>query len=586
MNLGRAFRTVRYLTPEQWLFRAICRGRWEFARRAPALFRAHVVRTARRLPLPAGATAALREAAAHVLLLQKSVHGGVLDGIAEGRFTFLGRTVDFGGIEKIEWRRDLGEKNNPLWRMNLSYMGWAVPLLARGDVAWHSTVRDVLAGLDRQNPWSAPGVFRDVWHPYSVSHRLINLLSGLALYETAGGPAQPEAAEAVREHARLCAAFLLHNLERDLQFNHLLKNWVALAVYRAALGGPCPRLGMLEREVKVSLRQQLLPDGGQAERAPMYHLLFVLDLMVLDACGFAVAEELTAARHALAVVTHGDGDIALFNDSWLGEGPRASLLGTALPPGSADLPDSGYVRLSDAESTLIFDRGLCGPDSNPGHAHADFLSLEACIGGERFLVDYGVPTYSAGTLRDLCRSAAQHNGPHLAGAEPIEFWYSFRVGRRGRAYPIDDRSLAAFAPLWAAGWQDGYKPQGVAVARWIGFWPGKGMLLVDVWRGESNLPQKLHFLVPSAWQRRDNVFEHARGVRLDVLKGAMFAVEEDRWWPRFGEERPAHKIIVSPVVSGNSAVAATLWHWGPMPPDISQIAEHAASTLSALRWQS
>ena len=92
---------------------------------------------------------------------------------------------DFGGIDRIAWRAEMGEGNNRLWRMTLSYLGWTVPLLARGDASDVAMIRRAIDSLMAQNQWDVPGVFRDVWHPYSASHRLINLLTGHALLRAA-----------------------------------------------------------------------------------------------------------------------------------------------------------------------------------------------------------------------------------------------------------------------------------------------------------------------------------------------------------------------------------------------------------------
>ena len=49
------------------------------------------------------------------------------------------------------------------------------------------------------------------------------------------------------------------------------------------------------------------------------------------------------------------------------------------------------------------------------------------------VTDTGTPTYDAGPARQRARSTAAHNTLQIDGAEQIECWGSFRVGRRGRA---------------------------------------------------------------------------------------------------------------------------------------------------------
>ena len=442
-----------------------------------------IERAAERLPVADPRSAPLGRIAGHILRLQQAVHGAHLEGIASGRFTLLGRTVCFRGLHAVAWRRDLGEGNNALWRMTLSYFGFAPPLMASGEEQALQTVAALVRSLERQNSFAAAGVFRDVWNPYSASHRLINLLVGLHWFERNAPPdsdsAERDGARAtLLRHIALCAAFVAHNLERDLRYNHLLKDYVALLVYACGVGRLPPAWRFLDTRLADCVESQVLADGGHAERSPMYHALSIVDLMVLADAGVLdraassrIERCLARMRRALAAMAHPDGDIALFNDSWLGEALPAQLLANGSAAERQVLADTGYVQLRSGADAVIFDCGACGPDDNPAHAHADFLALELSVAGRRFLVDFGVPTYSSGRLRDAARSAASHNGPRFADFEPLEYWLSFRVGRRGRAYRIADLECAMPSPLWCAGWQDGYAPIGGATARALALFP-------------------------------------------------------------------------------------------------------------------
>lgn len=586
MTLPRLWRTVRHLTAEQWVFRAICRGRRVAMGAAPEWSRRLFDRRAGRLPLPDVSAPDLAACAETVLALQEAVHGGHPDGVAQAKFTLLNRAYDFGAIEAIPWRGDFHEGDNPLRRMTLAYMGYAVPLLARGQVGDLDVILRLLRGLDAKNPWSAPGVFRDVWNAYTASHRLINLLCGLALYRANGG-ARVAAAEAeILDHVRLCAAFIRANLERDLQYNHLLKNYVALAVYAAGLTEPPAPYPFLARAIPKTLRQNVLPDGGHAERCPLYHLLSRLDLELLRAAKIlagdaAVELARTCDRMdmALGVMTHPDGDIALFNDSWLGEAPPAGQLVKSAPVAdAARLPDTGYIRIGRGGDAVIFDCGPCGPDDNPGHAHADFLSVEASIGNKRFLVDSGVATYTAGPERDASRSAHAHNGPRLDGVEPIEFWKSFRVGHRGRAWEIGAQTLSNIAPLWCAGAQDGYAPVGIAARRFVGLWPGSAILVCDAWIGPVRHPARTDLLIPDSWAPDDKgalaFVQDGVRVEFSVLAGLLGDCRPDRYWPRFGLEAPANRVMLVPEIYGNYRAVAFWLNWGEtaMPPDAAAVA--------------
>jgi hypothetical protein len=586
MSLPRLWRTIRHLSAEQWLYRAICRGKRVAMREFPGLSRSRVERIAAGLPLPDPGAPSLAAVARPVLALQAAVHGVYLDGIAQGRFVLLNQSFDFGRIDAIDWRGDFQEGNNPLRRMTLAYMGYAVPLLARGRPDDLTVIQTLLEGLEQQNPWSAPGVFRDVWNPYTASHRLINLLSGLALYRASDMIPDQQIEADILAHVRFCAAFIRSNLERDLQYNHLLKNMVALTAYAAGLSDFPRELEFLPAALSRSLRQNILADGGHAERCPMYHVLSLLDVDVICASGVfsgTTAQGLKDFRERMAAalrsMSHPDGDIALFNDSWLGEAPPAGdLTDLAAAADIERLPETGYVRIGRGDDAVIFDCGPCGPDDNPGHAHADFLSLEASVGGKRLIVDSGVPTYTAGEARDYSRSAKAHNGPHLRGAEPIEFWKSFRVGRRGRAIELTNPTLSGVAPLWCAGKQDGYAPAGVEARRYIGLWPGAAILVCDAWIGSSRQRAGTDLLIPDSWSPEENddvtFVQGTTRVGVPVHAGRLDGVLPDRVWPRFGVEQKAHRIAVTPESYGNyrAAVIWLSWSDDAEVPDASALA--------------
>lgn len=572
---GRLWRTVRHLSAEQWLYRFRRRGRLAFARRLPRFARARLERAAAAMPLPDPGRDRIAAVARTVLALQTAVHGETYRGARRGRFRLLNRDFDFGAIEDIAWRGDFHEGANPLRRMVLAYMGYAVPLLAGGAREDLDAVARILRSLEAGNPWSAPGALRDVWNPYTASHRLLNLLSGLALYRRAGGAPDPTPEGEILAHVRLCAALVLRDPERDIQFNHLMKNLVALSAFAAACDTVPAPLRSLETGVPRSLRQNVLADGGHAERSPMYHALALLDVRALIASGLfaeswqpALEETRARMETALAAMSLGDGEIALFNDAWLGEAPPARDLVAIPESGTQRLKDTGYVRLAGGGDVVVFDCGPCGPDANPGHAHADFLSVETTVAGFRFLVDTGVPTYTAGHARDASRAAGAHNGPRIVGAEPIEVWASFRVGRRGRAETLDPSAFAGLAPLSAAGRQDGYAPFGVEVRRFVGLWPGRGLLVADLWRGGDPSRAATGFLVPAGWAitERGSFLQGQAEVTLAALAGTLSVPAAAPVWRRFDVEEAAHRIELAPEIRDGDARAAVLFCWSEEVP--------------------
>ena len=578
MNIGRFWRTVRHLNADQWRYRLIRRGQHYIAWLTPDIWSRRIDSLCQGLPVGDLTRKNLNVIADQTLAFQTAAYGLQLEEMALGKFTFLGETVDFGGIDRIDWRRRSGGKNNLLWRLNLGYMGYAVPWLANGNLLDLDRTVELVRSLQEQNSWNSPSVFKDIWNPYTVSHRLINLLSGLNLYGRAGGNLEAAGVTLILNHCRYAASYVAANLERDLQFNHLMKNYAALAVYVATLEILPTQWSFLPGAVMASVKQNFLSDGGHVERSPMYHLLGLLDLRILKESGVIIGaeeEDLIDCEHqatqALSLLSHPDGDIALFNDSWLGDAPSAAIVAGQIPKsGRHDLSDTGYVRLDGGDDVVIMDVGPCGPDENPAHAHADFLSVEASVGGKRFLVDPGTTAYAPGAARDMCRSASKHNGPHVVDAEPIEFWNSFRVGRRGTATPL--RGLDDIAPLCVSGRQNGYGHLGVEVCRFVGLWPDQAIIIADLWKGKIAANRAVtRFLIPSDWhleKGKDGSFRfNDCFVNLELAVGKAGPAAAAEWWPNFGVSKAAHEFSVAgeKLDAGSLYGLVIIFHWGECP---------------------
>src|SRR5258707_12230331 len=175
----------------------------------------------------------------------------------------------------------------------------------------------------------------------------------------------------------------------------------------------------------------------------LLQLLRVLPGRFLDEHVAAWREIVPGMRRWLRVMTHPDGGILFFNDAAFDVAPAlaalteyAAALGVAcdLAP-LADieaLTGSGYVRLQIGPAVMVADVGEIGPDHLPGHAHADTLSFELSLRGQRVLVNTGTSTYEVSAERLRQRGTAAHNTVMVDGADSSEGWGSFRVGRRVR----------------------------------------------------------------------------------------------------------------------------------------------------------
>ena len=418
-DLGRFWRTVRHLRAEQVLGRA-----W---------FRLHKPRPDLR-PAPA-----LRSTAG--VWVEPARRESSLVGPTRFRFLNVERTLVSGPAAWDDPQMDR------LWRYNLHYFD---DLNAAGAAQRMPAHRALVTRWIAENP-PAHGTG---WEPYPASLRIVNWIKWLLSADTAGGVAEPAWLDSLAAQTR----WLRGRLEWHLLGNHLFANAKALVAAGLYFDGAEAQawlvrgLAILERE----LPEQILADGGQFERSPMYHALALEDLLdLLNIIGArAVAEspaQVLAPRlreaasrmlHWLRCMTHPDGTLGHFNDSADGIAPdiaeleryAAALAITAPHPqtGLAHLSDSGYARASCGDAVLLADVALIGPDYLVGHAHADTLSFELSVGARRVVVNGGTSCYGLGAQRLRERGTAAHSTVEVAGQNSSEVWSGFRVGRRAR----------------------------------------------------------------------------------------------------------------------------------------------------------
>ena len=465
---------------------------------------------------------------------------------APGRFQFLGLEQDLGDLR--HWRAP-GPR---LWSYHLHYLD----ALRQEDVPVEVR-RRLLDAWMRGNP---PGA-RPAWEPYPTALRLVNALSFLAAGGEPPGPA-------MLESLALQAWWLEGTLEWDVGANHLWKDALALSFSGRLLEGASAerwrRRGdaLLRRE----LRRQVLSDGFHCERTPSYHALMVEDLLRLDDLlteveGGSLAVEVKGALArtgaALATVLHPDGEIALFNDSAFGQAPRGDALveaasrrvGFPLEPLPGGVAQAGILRLEGEGSLLFFDVGETGDRRQPGHAHADTLSVELSVNGRRVLVDAGVFDYERSATRRYARGTRAHNTVTLDGADQSEVWDVFRVGRRARPLGVEWGQDPDHP--WASAAHDGYRvlPGGPVHSRRIEGVPGGGWRILDEVRGGGRhrvrSALRVHPELTAQLGDQGRVTIEGEGVRLLLSpeSGPPFALEEGWYFPRMGERRPCTVVV-------------------------------------------
>ena len=261
----------------------------------------------------------------------------------------------------------------------------------------------------------------------------------------------------------------------------------------------------------------------------------------------------------LAEMTHPDGEIGFFNDAAFGIArTHAELAGYAASFGIAKtrhaealrvLDASGYLRLQSGPFWVIFDAAEIGPSYLPGHGHADVLSVEVSLDGQRLVVNSGTSTYENDTVRIEERSTAAHATVEIDRHSSSEVWASFRVGRR--AHPFDLSTATKNVVLSAAASHDGY--------RWL---PGKPIHRRDIavspealrvtdsisGTGEHSVRGRfpLHPSVrsvsqhPTGWRVES---ASGRTVRVQIDGASELATEKGHFSPTFGQ-RMSRPVLV------------------------------------------
>ncbi|HEX5043093.1 MAG TPA: alginate lyase family protein [Candidatus Polarisedimenticolaceae bacterium] len=461
------------------------------------------------------------------------------------RFRFLGTERDLGNLR--DWRHP----GSRLWSYHLHYLDG----LRQADVPAAERLR-LLEAWVAGNP---PGT-RPAWEPYPTALRLVN---ALAFLSASGREPSPDVLASLSRQAW----WLAGTLEWDVGANHLWKNALALAWAGRLLGGEAAarwrRRGdaLLRRE----LRRQVLADGFHYERTPTYHALLVEDLLRLDSLlegeegplRAEVRDALVRTGAALATVLHPDGEIALLNDSAFGQAPSGDALvgaasarvGCRLEALQGGLPQAGILRLECQGTVLFFDVGDTGDRRQPGHAHADTLTLELSMDGRRVVVDAGVHDYEGGALRRYARGTLAHNTVVIDDADQSEMWDVFRVGRRAR--PLEVKVGRKDGLPWASAAHDGYRglPGSPLPRRTIEGLPGGVFRIHDEVTGagahrvRSSL--RVHPALTAHLVDGNRVTLEGEGLRLVVVResGPTFSLEDGWYFPRMGERRECPVVV-------------------------------------------
>jgi len=359
--------------------------------------------------------------------------------IGPENFFFLNNPQD---LSLVGWN-NIPFFDSYLWRYNQHYFDDLNALKSSERIEWH---KNILKRWVDENP-IGNGVG---WEPYPLSLRIVNLI------KWHNKTNQLDSSTITNLYNQ--ALFLSKNIEYAILGNHLFANAKAL-IFSSCFFRSRDSESWLKTSVKIikkQLREQVLEDGSHFELSPMYHSIFLED--VLDIINLSntytnkIPEDLVISLKEVASkmlywlnkMKHPDNEISFFGDSAINVCPSpselesyAARLGIEELKSSEDnvtfLKNSGYIRVEDENIVAILDVGRIGPEYLPAHGHADTLSFEFSIFNQRVLVNSGTSCYEVSEKRSFERSTAAHNTVEVNETSSSEVWSSFRVARR--AYP-------------------------------------------------------------------------------------------------------------------------------------------------------
>lgn len=364
-------------------------------------------------------------------------------------------------VSSPNWR--LGPcRRDRLWTVTLHYHEWlyrVAVIAADGADEADDLLRTCLSNWITECDIARDGAEQLAWNPYAISTRLEWWARTIVVLGKGYWREHTELWRRLTDSMWRQAQYLHCNLEWDLRANHLLRDAVGLAWAGRFFSGSLPKK-WLRSATRLAISQadeQLLADGGHFERSPMYHLDVMDDFEVLAhllSDGNA-QQVMRAACNRLSEVArwlrHPDGQVVQLNDA---ERRCADSLGPQ-PTGGRHFAETGLIVWQGDPWCLFFDVGEIGPDYQPGHAHADTLTVECSYNGQRLFVDPGCHSYDNDDRRRYDRATDSHNTVCIDGVDSSEVWHIFRVGRRARPLP----TVAEFTPqtMHAVGGHDGYQ---------------------------------------------------------------------------------------------------------------------------------
>jgi uncharacterized heparinase superfamily protein len=575
-ELSRLIRTVRHLRPSQIYWRA----RYTAERRFVGVVGSK--RAAGR-----GPDGAIPQVRADLPRSLFAVAGGASDDnlvrqLAAGTFEHLNQVRQLG--RPVNWLLGPADHDR-LWTVTLHYHRWAYDLarqIARDDQSDKEASRlfvELVSDWIVRCDLTTPGSRALAWNAYAIATRVGWWIRSVLLLDAEWWSQQADFRTRFLTSLWHQASYLAEHIEWDLCGNHLIRDSLGLAWAGRFFDGAEARkwLDLATSLAVEQCREQVLGDGGHFERSPMYHLHVMEDLLVVSsliedlAAKAQLQSKLASMAEIARWVRHPDGGIPLLNDAALEADFKLDDLlklavDSSLPVCGRHFAETGLAVWHGKTWTVFFDVGPLGPDYQPGHGHADHLTLECSYRGERLFVDPGTYAYDRDDRRTYDRSTAAHNTVCVDRTDSSEVWHIFRVGRRAKPIQVDVQARSDGLDASAA--HDGYARLGVIHQRRVQVSENGPLIIVDRLEGRGVHHLAGGWLLAPGWTataqnfgwelRRENQILR---VRLQAPDDTRMSITSRPWHPSFGLEFSTQRLA---------------WEWdGQLPCEVRTVVESA-----------
>lgn len=459
-------------------------------------------------------------------------------------FTFLNQTKSFN-IDKIDWEYN---KLGKLWQYNLNYFEF----LLQDDVALDIR-KKLLYEYCKSISSKKAGI-----EPYPTSLRLMNALKFLNSVD--------DVPLYVFKSLFRQAELLSRKIEYHLLGNHILENGFALLFAGVFYNNELFK-DKGSAILKSELKEQIMHDGGHFELSPMYHQIILF--RILDTINLLYNEKedrelitylIEIAKIMLSWInqmTFSNGENPFFNDTAIGIAPTTAQLNEYSNKLGINnkyqipLGESGYRWFNKGLAELVVDVGKVGPDYQPGHAHADTLSFEMALYGQRVFVNSGTSLYEVGDQRDFQRSTKAHNTVVINNQNSSDTWGGFRVARRIKNVDISEEHVNQDKSVIKCA-HDGYS--GIFkkishVRKWELY--ANSCKIKDLVIGSPDIVEAYFYLHPTVEIiEKDNSklklkLRTGDHVIMEFLNYIDLKIQKSSWFPMFGIEVPNTQITVS-----------------------------------------